>query len=166
MPFQQQIFDYFLKWFIPFLCAGIFSAIVLPIWNKFKKGNSLAEQEEWDSHSSSIQAQIDTLKAETQILSKRIDFLQKDVIEKIDENTKGIREAMLQQQLRSLIVDGKAYLKRGRITVDQLTDYNDRYKTYKTLGGNGHADIWVAKTRQLDIVPSLDEEEYDGPNEQ
>ena len=34
MPFEQQIFDYFLKWFIPFLCAGLFSAIFIPLRNK------------------------------------------------------------------------------------------------------------------------------------
>lgn len=99
-------------------------------------------------------------------MSKRIDFLQKDVIEKIDENTKGIRTAMLQQQLRGLIIDGKSYLKRGKITIDQLTDYNERYSTYKALGGNGHADIWVSKIRELDIVQSLDDsEEFEGPNQ-
>ena len=159
MPFEQQIFDYFLKWFIPFLCAGLFSAIFIPLRNKLKKGQEVTDQTEWDNHAQAIQQQIDNLKNETQLLSKRIDFLQKDVIEKIDENTKGIRVAMLQQQLRGLIIDGKSYLRRGKITIDQLTDYNERYSTYKALGGNGHADIWVSKIRELNIVQSLDEDE-------
>ena len=166
MPFEQQVFDYFLKWFIPFLCAGLFSAIFIPLRNKLKKGQEVTDQTEWDNHAQAIQQQIDNLKNETQLLSKRIDFLQKDVIEKIDENTKGIRVAMLQQQLRGLIIDGKSYLRRGKITIDQLTDYNERYSTYKALGGNGHADIWVSKIRELNIVQSLDEDEsLEGPNQ-
>ena len=34
-------FDYFLKWFIPFLCAGLFSAIFIPLRNKLKKGQEV-----------------------------------------------------------------------------------------------------------------------------
>lgn len=159
MPVEQQIFDYFLKWLIPFLCAGLFSLIVIPFWNKYKKGKDLSDQGEWDKHAKSIQRQIDNLQAEMQLLQKRVDFLQKDVIEKIDENTKGIREAMIQQQLRALIIDGKTYLRHNKITIDQLTDYNDRYATYKRLGGNGHADIWVQKIRELQVVQSLNDAE-------
>ena len=181
MPFEQQVFDYFLKWFIPFLCAGLFSAIFIPLRNKLKKGQEVTDQTEWDNHAQAIQQQIDNLKNETQLLSKRIDFLQnnkslftnddfavlkigqskKEDVMKIDENTKGIRVAMLQQQLRGLIIDGKSYLRRGKITIDQLTDYNERYSTYKALGGNGHADIWVSKIRELNIVQSLDEDEIE-----
>lgn len=158
MPLEQQVFDYFLKWLIPFVCAGLFTLIIVPFWNKYKKGKAVTDQSEWDEHSKSIQRQIDNLHAETQLLSKRLDFLQKDVIEKIDENTKGIREAMIQQQLRGLIIDGKTYLRHQKITIDQLADYNDRFATYKRLGGNGHADVWVQKIRELPVVQSL---EYD-----
>lgn len=57
-------------------------------------------------------------------------------------------------------------MRRGKITIDQLTDYNERYSTYKALGGNGHADIWVSKIRELNIVQSLDgNEALEGPNE-
>lgn len=158
MPFEQQIFDYFLKWFIPFLCAGVFSAVFIPLRNKFKKGQEITDQAEWDKHAESIQQQINVLKEETRLLSERINIQQKDVMKKIDENTKGIRVAMVRQQLKSLIADGKIYLDNGKITIDQLADYNEQYSTYKALGGNGYADIWVEKVRELDVVQSLDNE--------
>jgi len=50
MPFEQQVFDYFLKWFIPFLCAGLFSAIFMPLRNKLKKGQEVTDQAKWDNH--------------------------------------------------------------------------------------------------------------------
>lgn len=156
MPLGQQIFDYFLKWFIPFLCAGIFSAIFIPLQKKFKRGQEITDQAEWDKHAESIQQQINILKEETRLLSERINLQQKDVIKKIDENTKGIRAAMVRQQLKSLIADGKIYLDNGKITIDQLADYNELYSTYKALGGNGHADIWMEKIHELDVVQSLD----------
>nr|DAF58839.1 MAG TPA: hypothetical protein [Siphoviridae sp. ctxMM9] len=34
---------------------------------------------------------------------------------------------MKQNTLRDLIVDGKHYLAHGEITIDQLTNYNDRF---------------------------------------
>ena len=33
-----------------FLCAGLFSAIFIPLRNKLKKGQEVTDQTEWDNH--------------------------------------------------------------------------------------------------------------------
>ena len=77
--------------------------------------------------------------------------LSKNVLNKIEENTRGIRKAILSSHLRELIVDGKNYLQQHYITPEQLADYNERFVTYKDLGGNGHVDPWIIKIRELPI---------------
>ena len=91
------------------------------------------------------------MQAKEDKLEKKIDYLQDNVLNKIEENTRGIRKAILSSHLRELIVDGKEYLKQRYITPEQLADYNERFVTYKDLGGNGHVDPWIIKIRELPI---------------
>ena len=86
-------------------------------------------------------------------LEQKIINVQTTLLQKLEENTAGIRQAILQSHLRELIIDGKMYLKQGYITLDQLADYNERVLTYKSLGGNGHADPWITKIRNLPNDP-------------
>lgn len=148
---HYDILEYILKWLIPFVCAGAFTLIVVPQWNKFKKGNAAVAQEDWNSHASTIYEQIDLLKQKDKMLEDKIDYIQNDLMVKLQADISIIKESMKQNQLRDLIVDGKHYLAHGEITIDQLTNYNDRFQVYKSLGGNGHADIWVKKVRELPI---------------
>lgn len=45
------------------------------------------------------------------------------------------------------------YLRHGYIALEQLADYEERFLTYKALGGNGHVDPWIEKIRQLPNTP-------------
>lgn len=148
---HYDIIEYILKWLIPFVCAGVFTLVVVPQWNKFKKGNDIVEQANWDNHASAIQEQIDLLKEKDKMLEDKINYIQNDLMVKLQADITVIKESMKQNQLRDLIVDGKRYLSHGEITIDQLTNYNERFQVYKSLGGNGHADMWVKKVRELPI---------------
>ena len=48
------------------------------------------------------------------------------------------------------------YIKNRYITLEQLADYNERFLTYKSLGGNGHVDPWIKKIRELPNEPPED----------
>lgn len=145
-----NILEYVVKWAVPFCCAGAFSLLVTPLVKTFKSGKKVQDQEEWDAHLAESKV-IQDMQAKEDKLEKKIDYLQDNVLNKIEENTRGIRKAILSSHLRELIVDGKQYLQQHYITPEQLADYNERFVTYKDLGGNGHVDPWIIKIRELPI---------------
>lgn len=157
-----DLFDYFLKWFIPFICAGLFSLLVVPLWNRYKNGRHAELQQKWNDYASDMKKDIDTFKAESQAkdeaLGDKIAEVQNTLLQKIEENTAGIRQAILQSHLRELIIDGKMYLKQGYIGLENLADYNERFLVYKSLGGNGHVDPWIKKIRELPNEPPEEHE--------
>lgn len=154
---EYDLFDYFLKWLIPFLCSGLFAAIVIPVWNRYKHGRDAELKEKWNHYATEMKTDIDKFKVDSKQkdveLEQKIVNVQTTLLQKLEENTAGIRQAILQSHLRELIIDGKMYLKQGYITLDQLADYNERVLTYKSLGGNGHADPWITKIRNLPNDP-------------
>ena len=154
---EYDLFDYFLKWLIPFLCSGLFAAIVIPVWNRYKHGRDAELKEKWNQYATEMKTDIDKFKVDSKQkdveLEQKIINVQTTLLQKLEENTAGIRQAILQSHLRELIIDGKMYLKQGYITLDQLADYNERVLTYKSLGGNGHADPWITKIRNLPNDP-------------
>ena len=135
------------------------------LWNRYKVGKHAELQREWNECATGMKQDIETFKEESKKkdsqLEKKIDLVQTTLLTKIEENTAGIRQAILQSHLRELIIDGKMYLKQEYITLEQLADYEERYLTYKSLGGNGHVDPWIAKIRQLPNHPPVIVEETD-----
>lgn len=147
---ELNILEYVIKWAVPFCCAGAFSLLVTPLVKTFKSGKKVQDQEELEAHLAESKV-IQNMQAKEERLESKIDYLQDNVLNKIEENTRGIRKAILSSHLRELIVDGKSYLKQHYITPEQLADYNERFVTYKDLGGNGHVDPWIVKIRELPI---------------
>lgn len=147
---ELNILEYVIKWAVPFCCAGAFSLLVTPLVKTFKSGKKVQDQEELETHLAESKV-IQNMQAKEERLESKIDYLQDNVLNKIEENTRGIRKAILSSHLRELIVDGKSYLKQHYITPEQLADYNERFVTYKDLGGNGHVDPWIVKIRELPI---------------
>lgn len=154
---EYDLLDYFLKWAVPFLCAGVFTVVIIPLWNRYKTGKDAELQKKWDECSTGMKNDIEKFKSETKntesSLEQKITDVQNTLLAKIEENTSGIRQAILQSHLRELIIDGKMYLKAGYITLDQLADYNERFLVYKSLGGNGHVDPWIEKIRKMPNDP-------------
>lgn len=177
---HYDLFEYFLKWLIPFLCAGAFTSFIIPFWNKYKIGQKAALQQKWDECAQEFKTEMASFEANTSkeesrlsrelkelkklsddrdaAIESRLIEIQEQLIEKIDDSTRGVREAVLQSHLRDLLADGKIYIERGYITLEQLTDYENRYQIYKSLGGNGHMDPWIAKIRELSNNPPFDKE--------
>ena len=137
---KYDLLEYFLKWLIPFVCAGGFSLFIIPFINKYKAGKKVEEIKK--------ESEEKDKELEKQILS-----VQETLLSKIEENTAGIRAAILQSHLRELIIDGKMYINQKYITLEQLADYNERFLVYKSLGGNGHVDPWIKKIRELPNEP-------------
>lgn len=139
---MDDLLDYFLKWFIPFLCAGLFGLLIKPLIDTFKQGHLVGKQEEWNQLSSELKEEI-SAKITTEIAGLR---------QELGEKTDGIRDAILDIHLEKLIQDSINYIEKGMITTRELEDYQERYETYKKLGGNGHLDAWRPKVLSLPTI--------------
>lgn len=53
-----------------------------------------------------------------------------------------------------LVEQGREYLKRGYITMDEYEEYEDQYKLYSDLGGNGLARRMFKQVDELPIMPN------------
>lgn len=53
-----------------------------------------------------------------------------------------------------LVEQGREYLKRGYITMDEYEEYEDHYKLYSNLGGNGLARRIFEQVDELPMMPS------------
>lgn len=53
-----------------------------------------------------------------------------------------------------LVKQGREYLKRGYITMDEYEEYEDNYKLYSDLGGNGLAQRIFKQVDDLPMTPT------------
>lgn len=53
-----------------------------------------------------------------------------------------------------LVEQGRIYLKRGYITMDEYEEYEDHYKLYSDLGGNGLARRIFEQVDELPMIPN------------
>ena len=53
-----------------------------------------------------------------------------------------------------LVEQGREYLKRGYITMDEYEEYEDHYMLYSDLGGNGLARRIFEQVDELPMMPS------------
>lgn len=53
-----------------------------------------------------------------------------------------------------LVEQGREYLKRGYITMDEYEEYEDNYKLYSDLGGNGLARRIFEQVDELPMMPN------------
>ena len=82
---------------------------------------------------------------------KEILKLMNDMKEDILGILKPLREAILSSHLDSLILRCQEFVIQGWISPEDYDRIETDYKTYKSLGGNGHMDDWMAKVRKLPI---------------
>lgn len=72
---------------------------------------------------------------------------------KTDRNN--TEDKLLLSVARSMLVDqGRKYLKRGYITMDEYDEYEDHYKLYSSLGGNGLAQRVFKQVDNLPMMPN------------
>lgn len=81
----------------------------------------------------------------------------KEVIVKLDSQSK-VQLNALQAQLGNTIkfLCGK-YIKRGKITLEELSDLERLYEVYHLCGGNGAITEFVCLCRQLKVVGTVPE---------
>ena len=53
-----------------------------------------------------------------------------------------------------LVEQGREYLKRGYITMDEYEEYEEHYELYSDLGGNGLARRIFEQVDELPMMPS------------
>lgn len=61
---------------------------------------------------------------------------------------------LLQVAKNQLVYQGRKYLKRGYITMDEYEEYESEFKVYETLGGNGLARRVFKQVDELPIMPN------------
>lgn len=53
-----------------------------------------------------------------------------------------------------LVKQGRKYIKRGYITMDEYEEYEDNYRLYSDLGGNGLARRIFEQVNELPMMPN------------
>lgn len=61
---------------------------------------------------------------------------------------------LLQVAKNQLIAQGREYLRRGYITMDEYEEYESEYKVYSGLGGNGLARRVFEQVDDLPMMPN------------
>lgn len=61
---------------------------------------------------------------------------------------------LLQVAKNQLVYQGRIYLNRGYITMDEYEEYESEYKVYSDLGGNGLARRIFEQVDDLPMMPS------------
>ena len=61
---------------------------------------------------------------------------------------------LLQVAKNQLVHQGRKYLKRGYITMDEYEEYDSEFKVYEALGGNGLARRVFKQVDELPILPN------------
>lgn len=61
---------------------------------------------------------------------------------------------LLQVAKNQLVSQGREYLKRGYITMDEYEEYESEFKVYESLGGNGLARRIFKQVDDLPMMPN------------
>lgn len=61
---------------------------------------------------------------------------------------------LLQVAKNQLVSQGRVYLKRGYITMDEYEEYESEYQVYSNLGGNGLARRIFEQVDELPMIPN------------
>ena len=61
---------------------------------------------------------------------------------------------LLQVAKNQLVAQGREYLKRGYITMDEYEEYEVEYQVYSNLGGNGLARRIFEQVDELPMMPN------------
>lgn len=61
---------------------------------------------------------------------------------------------LLQVAKNQLVAQGREYLKRGYITMDEYEEYESEYQVYSDLGGNGLARRIFEQVDELPMMPN------------
>ena len=69
-------------------------------------------------------------------------------------HNKSVDRLLLQVAKNQLVSQGRKYLKRGYITMDEYEEYEAEYQVYSGLGGNGLARRIFEQVDNLPMMPN------------
>lgn len=147
--------DFWVKWVFGLVGAVLMWLINLGI-KKFKKGYKLVKDNEKEDYLADVNKRIEIDEGKLEALKNDFKQANKELkadIEKVLETVKLLREGILSNHLDSLIQDCKGYIKQGWIPLDSLERFEEKYKLYRDLGGNGHMEPWASRVRDLPNKP-------------
>lgn len=164
-----NILDYVIKWAVPFICAGLFTIAVKPLFSTFLAGYRNNEQVQWDRHAEKLINRIDELETNNRLadaeLTKQIDGVARRQDKRMDELNKkqdelsddiaNIAAGTRHILLHDIVEDGAKYVNAKSIAPLQLAEYQERYQLYKKLHGDGYADSWMAKVDRVEVREPL-----------
>lgn len=170
------ILEKVISWGVPVICTALVAIFVKPHMKAQKKGQEILDQEEWDSRSVKLVERMDSIEQnhaqdKKEIIEKieslkegdkAIEEILSNILQKLDTNNQQNHErfdamdqkntdAFIQIYQRDLIVDGKTYLNAKFWTPHQKANFFQRYRQYKTWGGNGDIEPWIEKLNKLPI---------------
>ena len=70
------------------------------------------------------------------------------------DHNKSEDKLLLEIAKTQLVALGRSYLERGYITLDEYEEYEEEYKLYSDLGGNGLARRIFKQVDELPIMPN------------
>lgn len=70
------------------------------------------------------------------------------------DRNKSEDKLLLEIAKTQLVALGRSYLERGYITLDEYEEYEEEYKLYSYLGGNGLARRVFKQVDELPIMPN------------
>ena len=147
------------KYWIQWLC-GLGGAALMWCINfiikKFKKGYMLVKDDEKEDYLADVNKRIKEDEDKLEALKKTVKDSNKEIkdeIEKVLNIIELLQEGILSSHLDSLIQDCKGWIKQGWIPLDLLERFEEKYKLYKDLGGNGHMEPWASRVRELPNKP-------------
>lgn len=152
---------FFLKWGLELFVGALgilgirFRKEIVEFW-KYKK--SIQKNKDFKEIYTKIDKEKQgSIKADKEILEK-MNLADGIIMEKMGEMEKRImdildplRQAILSSHLDSLILRCQEFVIQGWISPEDYDRIESDYKTYKSLGGNGHMDDWMIKVRKLQI---------------
>jgi len=102
-----------------------------------------------------VEAEVENIKqqlSEFENNSNKKDAYLNDKLDKITDEVILIKQALKSKTLDSILEKCKTYITKENIDIDQLTLLEREYELYHSLGGNGYADEWMHKVRQIPVV--------------
>ena len=67
----------------------------------------------------------------------------------IMQGIQSLQKGVLSSHFNMLLNKSMLYIKRGWVSVEELSLYEEELVVYKELHGNGHLDPWIEKVRRL-----------------
>ena len=156
-----MVLEFFTKWFL-----GIITGVITTCFIAFRKEIvefiSYKKKKHKKEFLQGVNKELETLEEKIEKHEEEVSnevhqhdtiYFQKleELEQKIMKVLVPIQEATLSSHYQALLERCKHYVRQQYITADELDLLEKDYKTYQSLNGNGHMEIWMLRIRQLPV---------------